>query len=62
MSYSIYLATGSDYAKTEEQLDTWFLENIISYSFNCSGNSVWQKGEEVYREDWTPPTEVLDLA
>lgn len=60
MSYSIYLATGSDYAKTEEQLDPWFLENIISYSFNCSGNSVWQKGEEVYREDWTPPTEVLD--
>jgi len=60
MSYSIYLATGSDYIKTEEQLDPWFLENIIYYSFNCSGNSVWHKGKEVLREDWIPPTEVLD--
>jgi phosphomannomutase len=52
-SENIYLATGSDYAKTVEQLGQDFLENHVAYSFNCSGNSIWRQGKEVYRNDWT---------
>lgn len=52
-SDNIYLATGSDYAKTVEQLGQDFVENSVAYSFNCSGNSIWRQGEEVYRNDWT---------
>lgn len=44
---SIFLATGSDYPKTVEQLGEDLLLNHIVYSFNCSGNSVWDKGREI---------------
>jgi phosphomannomutase len=50
---NIYLATGSDYSKTVEQLGLNFVENSVAYSFNCSGNSIWRKGKEVYRNEWT---------
>lgn len=56
-SHNIYLATGSDYSKTIEQLGQDFVETFVSYSFNCSGNSIWQKGKEIYRSDWNLPEE-----
>lgn len=58
MSENIYLATGSDYSKTVEQLGQDFVENCVAYSFNCSGNSIWHKGKEVYKTDWTLPSEI----
>lgn len=58
--HSIFLATGSDYPKTQEQLGADFLENHVFYSFNCSGNSIWREGKEVHKSDWEPPQEVLD--
>lgn len=59
-NHSIFLATGSDYAKTEEQLGSDFLENHVFYSFNCSGNSIWRQGKEAHRSKWNPPQEILD--
>lgn len=55
---NIYLATGSDYAKTIEQLGEEFVETCVAYSFNCSGNSIWRKGKEVYRTDWSLDKEI----
>ena len=57
-SHNIYLATGSDYSKTVEQLGQDFIESCVVYSFNCSGNSIWREGKEVYRNDWVLPSEL----
>lgn len=57
--WDIYLATGSDYPKTLEQLGSDLLNYSIVRSFNCSGNSIWSKGVEVYREESSWPTEII---
>lgn len=47
----VYLVTGSDYAKTVEQLG----ENIVhavKAVYNCSGNDVWVHGENIRRKEW----------
>lgn len=46
----VFLVTGSDYEKTEEQLGDPFAYARISY--NCCGNSIWADGLEVYRNNW----------
>ena len=48
----VYLATGSDYPKTLEQLGKVVCESVAA-CFNCSGNSTWVKGKEIYKLDWT---------
>lgn len=51
---TVYLATGSDAPKTIEQIgDTLF--NSVTRSYNCSGNSVWEKGVNIYNNDWSLP-------
>lgn len=50
-THLVYLATGSDYPKTIEQLGEEICESVEA-CFNCSGNSVWVCGAEVYRTDW----------
>ena len=48
---SVYLATGSDAPKTIEQIgEDVFAE--VKRVYNCSGNSVWEKGTNVYNNDW----------
>ena len=39
---SVYLATGSDAPKTIEQIGKE-LFNSVTRSYNCNGNSVWEK-------------------
>lgn len=46
----IFLVSGSDYEKTDEQLDVESIAPVASY--NCSGNSIWVDGIEIYRNDW----------
>ena len=46
-----YIATGSDYSKTLEQLGEEVMHAIMG-SYNCSGNSVWEKGKSVYTAEW----------
>jgi phosphomannomutase len=56
----VYLITGSDYAKTQEQLGDYLLRWPISV-YNCSGNEKWSKGELVSKRGWYPPPELYDL-
>lgn len=53
---NVYLATGSDAPKTIEQVRK-MLFNTVNRSYNCSGNSVWEKGVNVYNNDWRLPEE-----
>lgn len=48
--FNVYLVTGSDYPKTLEQLGEEILDNVI-YSFNCAGNSIWERGKEIHKTD-----------
>lgn len=45
------LVSGSDYLKTVEQLGQDLVDCFI-YSFNCSGNAIYQDGELVKQTDW----------
>jgi len=46
-----YLVTGSDYLKTVEQVGKEVCEKVVA-CYNCSGNSVWRHGEEIYSSEW----------
>lgn len=48
------LVTGSDYAKTLEQLTEEVLD-VVEYSFNCSGNAVYKNHQPVYTSNWECP-------
>ena len=50
-THQVYLATGSDYPKTIQQIGHEICE-AVEASFNCSGNSIWVGGKEVYRTQW----------
>jgi len=52
--HDVYLATGSDAPKTIEQVGEE-LFNSVARSYNCSGNSVWEKGVNIYNNDWELP-------
>jgi phosphomannomutase len=53
----VCLVTGSDYAKTEEQLGKDVLD-CIDYSFNCSGNAIYCDHECVYESEWKCPDDL----
>ena len=57
--HKVYLVTGSDYHKTVEQVGREVAESVEKV-FNCSGNSVWRKGLNVQKTDWSIPMEVKD--
>lgn len=48
---SVYLVTGSDYAKTLEQVGPQICYYVRGI-FNCSGNVYTQRGVEIYRNDF----------
>ena len=54
----VYFVTGSDYAKTEEQLGSYLLRWPI-FVYNCAGSDVWAKGERVRTSDWKMPIDLL---
>ena len=47
----VYFATGSDAPKTIEQVGD-MLFNSVTRSYNCNGNSVWEKGVNVHNNPW----------
>ena len=51
---NVYLATGSDAPKTIEQIGQPLFNSVIKV-YNCSGNSVWEKGNNIYNNDWVLP-------
>jgi hypothetical protein len=55
----VALVTGSDLAKTIEQLGSDIV-NSVEYSFNCSGNAIYQSSSLVYKSNWTLPKDVKE--
>ena len=53
----VYLVTGSDRAKTLEQI-TPEIYNKCKRVYNCSGSDVYEGDKNVYRDDWELPKEV----
>ena len=58
--YDVYLVTGSDRAKTIEQvgLDIY---NRSKRVYNCSGADVYEKDHNVYRSDWKPSRKLINF-
>jgi len=53
----VYLVTGSDRAKTLEQV-TPEIYNSCQRVYNCSGSDAYDKDVNVYRDDWELPKKV----
>ena len=51
-SKEVYLATGSDYPKTQEQLGNDVLD-LANAVFSCAGNAIYSKGVLKYQSKWT---------
>ena len=56
----VWLVTGSDYAKTVEQLGADICESVVTV-YNCSGNDVYFKGKCVNSKPFEAPKELYDL-
>jgi phosphomannomutase len=56
----VWLVTGSDYAKTVEQLGEEICESVVTV-YNCSGNDVWFKGKRVNSKSFDAPDELYEL-
>ena len=56
-SHDVYLVTGSDRAKTLEQI-TPELYNNCKRVYNCSGSDVYEGDKNVYRDSWELPEDV----
>ena len=54
--YNVWLITGSDYEKTVEQLGKEICEEVRAVH-NCAGNSIWERGKEIYKSEWVIPKE-----
>lgn len=50
-THTVCYATGSDKDKTVEQIGQEMFD-LAEYSFNCAGNEVYQKGQQIYKSDW----------
>lgn len=48
---TVYLVTGSDFAKTLEQVGPDIV-NAVTAVYNCAGNAIYVKGNLVYRSDF----------
>ena len=56
-TYDVYLVTGSDRAKTVEQVGLDVYDRSIRV-YNCSGADVYEKDVNVYKSDWNISDEV----
>lgn len=50
-THKCHLVTGSDRPKTLEQLGKEICDAVITI-YNCSGNDVWFRGQQVNKSDW----------
>ena len=56
-SNDVYLVTGSDRAKTLEQITSELYDNCERV-YNCSGSDVYEGDKNVYRSEWELPLDV----
>ncbi len=60
-SETVYLVSGSDMPKLENQLPVWLIQSVAGV-FTCSGNEFWQGGNIVFQMNHTFPEEMFELA
>lgn len=53
-SNKVYLVTGSDYAKTVEQVGNDIVMSVKRL-YNCSGNDIYEKGQNIKTNEWVLP-------
>ena len=58
--YDTYLVTGSDRAKTIEQVGS-DIYNRCKRVFNCSGSDIYDGHNSVYRSNWKPSDELISF-
>ena len=56
MDNDVYLVTGSDRPKTEEQVGTPVYKQAKRV-YNCSGSDVYERGVSAFKSSWTLPTD-----
>tara|TARA_B100001778_G_C18527675_1_gene602025 strand:+ start:402 stop:1127 length:726 start_codon:yes stop_codon:yes gene_type:complete len=54
----VSLVTGSDNPKTVEQLGIEICKSV-NKCYNCNGNDIWEKQQNVYTNNWKPSAELL---
>ena len=59
LSNDVYLVTGSDKAKTVEQISE-HTYNLCKRVYNCSGNDVWQGNNHIRSNEWVLPNDAHD--
>ena len=59
-TYDVYLVTGSDRAKTIEQVGLDIYNRSIRV-YNCSGSDVYEKDNNVYKSDWQPYGKLINF-
>ena len=59
-TYDVYLVTGSDRAKTVEQIGLDVYNRSIRV-YNCSGADVYEKDVNVYKSDWQPYGKLINF-
>ena len=57
--HKVYLVSGSDYAKTVEQLGEKIV-NKVETVYSCSGSDVWKQGKNIRTSHWQLPTDCED--
>lgn len=55
----VFIATGSDYHKTLEQLGETICSNV-NRLYCCYGNDVWENGKNTRKNIWTPNSEITE--
>ena len=59
-TYDVYLVTGSDRAKTIEQVGLDIYNRSIRV-YNCSGSDVYEKDINVYKSNWKPTRKLINF-
>jgi len=59
-TYDVYLVTGSDRAKTIEQVGLDIYNRSIRV-YNCSGADVYEKDKNIYRSQWKPTRSLINF-
>ena len=59
-TYDVYLVTGSDRAKTIEQVGLDIYNRSMKV-YNCSGADVYVKDKNVYRSQWKPTRSLINF-
>ena len=58
--HKVFLATGSDIVKVEEQVPL-AIRQLVKGIFTCSGNKFFQDERVIYEKEFSPPKELIRL-